>query len=1445
MNYSILKQTFSNSIESEESKLSLIYLVTSNSLGISLDDLITLFPRCCQNFIAEKIVTESLAYKQFLSHFITEDSEGQKVYVLGKDKFLFDYLYKTNTSYLFSKAYKYLLQNTIEIQHLDSFDRTLNPLIIYEKQHQKDTSNPLHFQLNRISNIELLLREGLKKYLFTFTQNKEECYSLIQQEKYYETTKISFSNFEIDQFHIELSNILANFQTSLNQNFSSIYQFLKFLLGCRIIYQLNKQHLRNISVKLICQSFCKQFFDHYLFIYTEFHEYMIKFIQMECDSLTSGILTNSLPNLSITISAYCQFYRINKKILNFDYKKHIKIGDFLDFYFMFDLLYLQFSQVSSIEEYAVIVDYYRLNLKNPYPNVLVREILQNIATSIDECQKPKNLDPFDFISYDVSPQRLMTKLQTFLVERHLYLNNYEWQFFLFETFSDIKANKNLLNDEQFVQKKIKYIQENYEDTKKINQVEHIFINLLPLTSQKSLSDYILLVLTILDHSLFIKLFSLIVYKYYAHSQHTNMKVLEDLQKFLCIPEYNYLLIGIIKLINQWKNEIKNSKDSFHIALDSVKWKYRQIGLVFFRCGSFIESVYYLEKYLAKKNLLFKFDLKKLSHKQQEKLHNTLLYINMAKSHLNSSIPPEQIYSRLNFNFPFNPDSLLEVGNNWYKEQNVAMKMRQKQIPLDVQLYNFRDLNSKGQYLNILDPSRLDKIVISLISDISRYVSQEMSKEQINQSIKYVKLSIALSLKSTSLSKIICQNIIQTSYIIKRLENYWEGIQGKEIRITFVKRFSQQYWMYLNTLVKRSSKQYKIINYREQYAKHLMKIDKYEEALAICKKKQNLIQCRIYERMGYYYKAISLTGIDPFTYSQNKGFFITDIQNCSQKIKFLRYLIKDQLFHRERVLQTYSDIWSSKHLPPLSRYFENKKKFSKFCYHYAQELEQEYKCKCDSQNQQNCLKLMDLFLSSVSAGDKYVQQSFPKIFRLWFMHKSKDQFAQKFDSYLNTISCIKLQYCLELLITGVETFKNDRTSSRSLAQALSILASNYPSQMIWWLAPLKNFNQTSQHKILMYQEVLKLIPEKREKFEELEKQFNVILRICQQKSKVNQQQGWAVENISSSLLSEYNKTREKIIYPGIENLSQPFKSEDNLVKIIQIYPQMKIAPSKDKPKKIQVECSDSSIKYLLLKNEVQDSKSSGDTRREQRIILMLQFFNTLLEPLQLKYPLFASMSLNQLSQVIEWVTQTTTCREAIGVSTAGAKNRQIYNQTEWKQLNEQEPKLNNYFFSQYQDPYIWYDAQQGFIKSMALWSAFQYLIGFGDRHCDNILIHESGELIHIDYECVFHKGKFLPVPEIVDFRLTKNLRYGMGYLREQGQFRQILEQIIEVFQKHKDIIFAFLDPYIYDPLLCRTSSDVIELIKYKLNNQINVQNLIERNCDSEILRQMYYGWAPYQ
>ena len=48
----------------------------------------------------------------------------------------------------------------------------------------------------------------------------------------------------------------------------------------------------------------------------------------------------------------------------------------------------------------------------------------------------------------------------------------------------------------------------------------------------------------------------------------------------------------------------------------------------------------------------------------------------------------------------------------------------------------------------------------------------------------------------------------------------------------------------------------------------------------------------------------------------------------------------------------------------------------------------------------------------------------------------------------------------------------------------------------------------------------------------------------------------------------------------------------------------------------------------------------------------------------------------------------------------------------------------------------------------------YLMGLGDRHLDNILMDSrTAELVHIDYNIVFERGRKLPVPEVVPFRLT--------------------------------------------------------------------------------------------
>lgn len=56
----------------------------------------------------------------------------------------------------------------------------------------------------------------------------------------------------------------------------------------------------------------------------------------------------------------------------------------------------------------------------------------------------------------------------------------------------------------------------------------------------------------------------------------------------------------------------------------------------------------------------------------------------------------------------------------------------------------------------------------------------------------------------------------------------------------------------------------------------------------------------------------------------------------------------------------------------------------------------------------------------------------------------------------------------------------------------------------------------------------------------------------------------------------------------------------------------------------------------------------------------------------------------------------------------------------------------------------------------------YLIGLGDRHPDNILLNtKTWETILIDFGVVFDSGQNLPIPEIVPFRLTEELRDSMG------------------------------------------------------------------------------------
>lgn len=78
------------------------------------------------------------------------------------------------------------------------------------------------------------------------------------------------------------------------------------------------------------------------------------------------------------------------------------------------------------------------------------------------------------------------------------------------------------------------------------------------------------------------------------------------------------------------------------------------------------------------------------------------------------------------------------------------------------------------------------------------------------------------------------------------------------------------------------------------------------------------------------------------------------------------------------------------------------------------------------------------------------------------------------------------------------------------------------------------------------------------------------------------------------------------------------------------------------------------------------------------------------------------------------------------------------------------------------------------------SIIGYIIGLGDRHLDNVLVDlNTGEVVHIDYNVCFEKGKTLRVPEKVPFRMTPNIKAALGVTGVEVSFITIRICNIEV------------------------------------------------------------------
>lgn len=115
---------------------------------------------------------------------------------------------------------------------------------------------------------------------------------------------------------------------------------------------------------------------------------------------------------------------------------------------------------------------------------------------------------------------------------------------------------------------------------------------------------------------------------------------------------------------------------------------------------------------------------------------------------------------------------------------------------------------------------------------------------------------------------------------------------------------------------------------------------------------------------------------------------------------------------------------------------------------------------------------------------------------------------------------------------------------------------------------------------------------------------------------------------------------------------------------------------------------------------------------------------------------------------------------------------------------------------------WLMQRLNYTRSLAVMSIVGYVLGLGDRHLANLMLHrDSGKIVHIDFgDCFETAMRREKCPEKVPFRLTRVLVNAMESCGINGTFKKTCEKIMRLVRQNKESLEATLEEFVYDPLV---------------------------------------------
>ncbi|XP_033988441.1 DNA-dependent protein kinase catalytic subunit isoform X2 [Trematomus bernacchii] len=129
-------------------------------------------------------------------------------------------------------------------------------------------------------------------------------------------------------------------------------------------------------------------------------------------------------------------------------------------------------------------------------------------------------------------------------------------------------------------------------------------------------------------------------------------------------------------------------------------------------------------------------------------------------------------------------------------------------------------------------------------------------------------------------------------------------------------------------------------------------------------------------------------------------------------------------------------------------------------------------------------------------------------------------------------------------------------------------------------------------------------------------------------------------------------------------------------------------------------------------------------------------------------------------------------------------------------------LKRAFLKMCNSPEAFLSLRSHFISSHALLCVSHWILGIGDRHLSNFMINmETGGMIGIDFGHAFGSAtQFLPVPELMPFRLTQQFVNLMQPLKESGLIQSIMVHSLRAYRAEPDLLLNTMDVFVKEPSL---------------------------------------------